>query len=229
MLHAVLSHGTNWATIAASHTPKRATLALKNRYSTLRLRNHNTRGRLDSTASKSSSSPSNLPTGDKPSIQNSNEKGNASLADGAAEDEEADDDDENEDDGGDEDEYECSPSSMLCPKLQPTHISSPPPFPSTSSESDLWTSFNESNDLLVFPPEGFGTQDPGAEHWMNDAFSVNDAGGPSLNPNPKEGQAVYAGQTFSDNIQNAGGKEMEFDMSFANGKLTSFHSYTRVY
>ncbi|GAB1321096.1 Myb-related protein B [Madurella fahalii] len=38
LLHAVLTHGTNWTRIAASHIPKRTTLALKNRYSTLRLR-----------------------------------------------------------------------------------------------------------------------------------------------------------------------------------------------
>ncbi|KAI1389676.1 uncharacterized protein F4822DRAFT_208311 [Hypoxylon trugodes] len=41
LLHAVLTHGTNWTTIAASHTPRRTTLALKNRYSTLRLRHEN--------------------------------------------------------------------------------------------------------------------------------------------------------------------------------------------
>ena len=41
LLHAVLTNGTNWATIAASHIPKRTTLALKNRYSTLGLWNQN--------------------------------------------------------------------------------------------------------------------------------------------------------------------------------------------
>ncbi|KXX81397.1 Myb-related protein B [Madurella mycetomatis] len=38
LLRSVLTHGTNWTKIAASHVPKRTTLALKNRYSTLRLR-----------------------------------------------------------------------------------------------------------------------------------------------------------------------------------------------
>lgn len=37
----MLTHGTNWSTIAASHVPKRTTLALKNRFSTLRLRHEN--------------------------------------------------------------------------------------------------------------------------------------------------------------------------------------------
>ncbi|KAI0835830.1 hypothetical protein F5Y06DRAFT_299307 [Hypoxylon sp. FL0890] len=41
LLHAVLTHSTNWATIAASHIPPRTRLALKNRYSTLRLRHEN--------------------------------------------------------------------------------------------------------------------------------------------------------------------------------------------
>lgn len=41
MLHAVLTHGRNWATIASTHKPNRTTLALKNRYSTLRLKHDN--------------------------------------------------------------------------------------------------------------------------------------------------------------------------------------------
>ncbi|KZL80407.1 dna-binding protein [Colletotrichum incanum] len=41
LLHEVLTYGTNWATIAGFHSPIRTTLALKNRYSTLRLRNEN--------------------------------------------------------------------------------------------------------------------------------------------------------------------------------------------
>ncbi|KAF2202640.1 hypothetical protein GQ43DRAFT_354785, partial [Delitschia confertaspora ATCC 74209] len=32
LLHEVLTHGTNWATISTSHCPKRTTLILKNRY-----------------------------------------------------------------------------------------------------------------------------------------------------------------------------------------------------
>lgn len=36
LLQSVLTHGTNWTTIAASHKPSRTTLALKNRYSALR-------------------------------------------------------------------------------------------------------------------------------------------------------------------------------------------------
>ena len=52
LLHAVLSHGTNWTTISALHTPKRTTLALKNRYSALRLRNENSKKAKDTTSGK---------------------------------------------------------------------------------------------------------------------------------------------------------------------------------
>ena len=38
----MLSHGTNWSNIAASHVPQRTRLALKNRYSKLRLKHQNT-------------------------------------------------------------------------------------------------------------------------------------------------------------------------------------------
>lgn len=41
MLHEVLTYGTKWAQIASCHNPARTTLALKNRYSTLRLKNEN--------------------------------------------------------------------------------------------------------------------------------------------------------------------------------------------
>lgn len=41
MLHEVLTHGTKWAHISSCHNPARTTLALKNRYSTLRLKNEN--------------------------------------------------------------------------------------------------------------------------------------------------------------------------------------------
>ncbi|EPE27468.1 Homeo [Glarea lozoyensis ATCC 20868] len=52
LLHAVLSHGTNWTTISLSHPQKRTTLALKNRYSALRLRNENSKKAKDATRGK---------------------------------------------------------------------------------------------------------------------------------------------------------------------------------
>lgn len=47
LLHAVLTYGTNWATIAFSHRPSRTTLALRNRYSTLRLQNNNDKNKAN--------------------------------------------------------------------------------------------------------------------------------------------------------------------------------------
>ncbi|KAJ3499096.1 hypothetical protein NLG97_g619 [Lecanicillium saksenae] len=45
LLHEVLTYSTNWTTISAFHVPRRTTLALKNRYSTLRLKHENKRKR----------------------------------------------------------------------------------------------------------------------------------------------------------------------------------------
>ncbi|KAI1452422.1 hypothetical protein F4805DRAFT_30213 [Annulohypoxylon moriforme] len=56
LLHAVLTHSTNWATIAASHVPPRTRLALKNRYSTLRLK-HENESKRESTIRKSVETP----------------------------------------------------------------------------------------------------------------------------------------------------------------------------
>ncbi|KAK4233882.1 hypothetical protein C8A03DRAFT_38371 [Achaetomium macrosporum] len=53
LLHEVLTHGTNWATIAISHTPKRTTLALKNRYSALRLCAQHSAKRMEAQGRKS--------------------------------------------------------------------------------------------------------------------------------------------------------------------------------
>ncbi|KAL2151681.1 hypothetical protein VTH82DRAFT_6779 [Thermothelomyces myriococcoides] len=53
LLHAVLTHGTNWTKIAATHVPRRTTLALKNRYSSLRLRHRNQTEQRNSTAGAS--------------------------------------------------------------------------------------------------------------------------------------------------------------------------------
>lgn len=57
LLHAVLTHGTNWATIASSHVPKRTTLALKNRYSTLRLWNENSSKKSKQQATRTPDTP----------------------------------------------------------------------------------------------------------------------------------------------------------------------------
>ncbi|KAI1407372.1 hypothetical protein F5Y13DRAFT_195435 [Hypoxylon sp. FL1857] len=60
LLHAVLTHSTNWATIAASHVPPRTRLALKNRYSTLRLRHENENKRDQNIKKSIENSPSSF-------------------------------------------------------------------------------------------------------------------------------------------------------------------------
>lgn len=52
LLREVLAHSTNWATIAGSHKPNRTTLALKNRYSTLRLKHDNRKKPSENIAKK---------------------------------------------------------------------------------------------------------------------------------------------------------------------------------
>lgn len=55
MLHQVHTYGTKWAYIASIHTPVRTTLALKNRYSTLRLKSENkNRSRQGSSSTEAS-------------------------------------------------------------------------------------------------------------------------------------------------------------------------------
>ncbi|KAL9602709.1 MAG: hypothetical protein Q9219_001699 [cf. Caloplaca sp. 3 TL-2023] len=114
LLHAVLSHGTNWTTIAASHGTRRTTLALKNRYSTLRMRHeHGHRSKRNSAENSSTgalATPKDTPvhfnTGMLRSQKSQDKKGY-----GSEDDEEDDEDDEDED--GDVDEGEDPTSSQI--------------------------------------------------------------------------------------------------------------------
>ncbi|KAI1676370.1 DNA-binding protein eta2 [Pyrenophora tritici-repentis] len=119
LLHEVLTHGTNWATIAGFHIPNRTTLALKNRYSTLRLKNENRKKARygESEANKKSQSEGvntnalqttqweardlTNPKAPKESSQsNSNKNGGSNNND------EEDDDDDDDDDDYCEEDYE---------------------------------------------------------------------------------------------------------------------------
>ncbi|CZT12187.1 uncharacterized protein RAG0_16107 [Rhynchosporium agropyri] len=73
LLHAVLSNGTNWTTIASMHPQKRTTLALKNRYSALRLRNENSKKAHNNTCGRMLKSPP--ATEDSPRTTRSQEQG----------------------------------------------------------------------------------------------------------------------------------------------------------
>ncbi|KIN05198.1 hypothetical protein OIDMADRAFT_177482 [Oidiodendron maius Zn] len=100
LLHAILTHGTNWTTIAASHTPARTTLAVRNRYSTLRLKNanvnrHRANGEeVDKAVSKDTGSSNDI-----------NGIFQAQGWDGAEGTSESDDEDDGDD--GDEDDEDC--------------------------------------------------------------------------------------------------------------------------
>ncbi|KAH7313946.1 hypothetical protein B0I35DRAFT_436150 [Stachybotrys elegans] len=62
LLHAVLTHGTNWKTIAGHHVPKRNTLALKNRYSTLRSRHKNAKTITTTNSEQANNPDTNMST-----------------------------------------------------------------------------------------------------------------------------------------------------------------------
>ncbi|KAI0896157.1 hypothetical protein F4806DRAFT_52728 [Annulohypoxylon nitens] len=114
LLHAVLTHSTNWATIASSHVPPRTRLALKNRYSTLRLKHENENKRESNAKKSAETSVSNFEadTGSSkrdikwsPSIQIQQGGGSDPVDILIESDEEEDDDDEdddNEEDDGDD-------------------------------------------------------------------------------------------------------------------------------
>lgn len=122
LLHAVLTHGTNWATIAHSHRPNRTTLALRNRYSTLRLQNNNTRSKANTEttekATKTASSTSQTTMGNSlketdwnmeasrcptwnggDMVNQSSDEDDGDEDDGDEDEEDDNEDNENEDDG----------------------------------------------------------------------------------------------------------------------------------
>ncbi|KAI2465134.1 hypothetical protein F4781DRAFT_410593 [Annulohypoxylon bovei var. microspora] len=114
LLHAVLTHSTNWATIAASHVPLRTRLALKNRYSTLRLK-HENENKRDSVVLKSVETPPSIfepPIGTSKRDIKWNSSAQTHQGRGSdpvdilieSDDEEDDDDDDEENDEDDDDE-----------------------------------------------------------------------------------------------------------------------------
>lgn len=117
LLHEILTHGTNWATIAVGHTPKRTTLALKNRYSMLRLWTQNSAKRKrtaskDMTAAAPLGADTILVASPAPVRHDARQRPKqSSLAADKTVDMEEDDDDDGTDSGssGNEDEYDDGP------------------------------------------------------------------------------------------------------------------------
>lgn len=95
LLHAVLTHGRNWATIASTHKPNRTTLALKNRYSTLRLKYDN-KNKANGKVTKATQSMNVAPGEDM------------DEGEGARSSDENDEDEDRDMDSDDSNEYEAS-------------------------------------------------------------------------------------------------------------------------
>ena len=174
MLHAVLSYGTNWSTIAASHTPQRTTLALKNRYSKLRLRHQNSSsGRESSSAKAPPLPPTEVENRIKPknNIQEEGINGN-----GDAEDEEGDEDDEDEEEEGDVDKDDDGRStrspSAIKSSLGPHELSArkagPHDKPNMGKMVDIWAGYTRA--LPSKSQASYGTPKTTAEQWMDGAM-----------------------------------------------------------
>lgn len=96
LLHEVLTNGTKWAQIASYHTPTRTTLALKNRYSTLRVKNENRSRKRQSHPSPSSGhatlqsihAQASLRNSEGVSVSNSSDNSESMRSDDAEEEEE---------------------------------------------------------------------------------------------------------------------------------------------
>lgn len=99
LLHAVLTHGTNWTQIATTHIPTRTTLALKNRFFTLRHRHQSTDTQKDT---RHGSALAHSPTTEQSAVRFSVEdpRGIAEPG-GTTEASDADDSDQSNDEDGD--------------------------------------------------------------------------------------------------------------------------------
>ena len=184
----MLTHGTNWTTIAASHAPKRTTLALKNRYSTLRLRHENANKSKENTAGKAvGASPSSsegaratskmaMSTNQKVGGyvgQSSDDSDEEAQEDEEDEEDEDGEDDENEDgdeENGDDDDDDGEASRIQVmsnsDKTDASTITSHTKDPNTAT-SGAWSGFTERSGL--FTPSSFhpGTSPISTENWPN--------------------------------------------------------------
>ena len=151
----MLTHGTNWTTIASSHTPKRTTLALKNHYSALRLRHRNKNGtRGSSEDGQSSHELPSLASGRKGWGKTS--RGTGEYEDNRierheieggddedGEDKDIDDDDDEDDDDEEDETFNAYPLAESSRMLQPppndaAHMASNPGT-STMATTDTWS------------------------------------------------------------------------------------------
>ncbi|KAE8551342.1 hypothetical protein TMatcc_001286 [Talaromyces marneffei ATCC 18224] len=214
LLHAVLSHGTTWSTIATSHTPKRTTLALKNRYYALRLRHQNAGNHKEPVSAKAPSSPS-IKVASR--IKSKNGQDDRSNGNGDTEDEEGDEEvDEDgehreEDDGNEEEEGNWAmveygdsifPLIPNCTSLIPHDLSANKAASSSSPNTveipEMWTGYTGAPKESIY-------------QWMNAAMNDQTMymnADTQLYPGER---VLYANQDTSGLDMNADTMNIDFD------------------
>lgn len=218
LLHAVLSHGTNWTTISGLHTPKRTTLALKNRYSALRLRNENSKKAKDAADEKmpepsSGTEDSAMTTSNKEQEMNQKapDTGHWNTRRGA----DAEEEDENEDgwdeededvqDGGDDDcELPYVPPTTDCKeaKSDAHDTQMKDPFEASLGSAINFTTSNDYG-LINHSPSHHDITHLCTEAWMNDTSYLT----PSESKYSLDHTSLNLGSEYNDNgaIQGEGG------------------------
>ena len=219
LLHAVLSHGTNWTTIAATHAPKRTTLALKNHYSALRLKHKNRETRKDSRIQKrqlsgSHGRPLSL-TSTRQYDKTQNDLQKLNFENEAIEDEEGDDGEDNSSDNEDGDEGdEVNNDNLLVASLR-THENKTDDK-SQDSTGGISESYSKQNLTTTSTWAGFSEtcthfQTNTSENLLPPGSSIgppelvmNNATNPLnyLNTSSLEPTTIYAGEPFFGTIQN---------------------------
>ncbi|MCJ1386380.1 hypothetical protein MMC17_009506 [Xylographa soralifera] len=240
LLHAVLSYGTNWTTIAASHSPKRTTLALKNRYSTIRLRHKNHETRKVSAGIKSSSSESRTGSIKKKkgkTIKGSEEYNNkgAEEDEEEVEDEDDDGDDDDDDDNDDTEDDDDDSHSLSNATTMADASTTRPKFPNEcatiadgngkpiSTASGSWAGFNKSSNLFSTNFFQAGTGNPLEEHLINETPDQLTY----LNPLYSNATPLNSREPFFDTMQDTSGMNTGTPFPFY-GKLGLSLSTTNI-
>ena len=184
----MLTHGTNWSTIAASHVPKRTTLALKNRYSTLRLRHENgsksnvsTSRRTHQASISGSQAGTGVPRKAARTIKNAGKRTIDMVdEDGDEENDEAEDEDEEDDDLSEEYEIEhndmsqnfSAPVTPNSNQASANALGNLPKDPNMMTSS-AWPGFAGPSD--PFSPKSLHHEiaSAPAENWTKDIISEN--------------------------------------------------------
>jgi len=217
LLHAVLSYGTNWSTIAASHTPQRTTLALKNRYSKLRSGYHNTSSCKESTLAKASSSPSTRVA----SKTNTKECIPEERFEGDAEDDEGDEEggeyyEEEEEEGDADNEYGHSTLSASRPTLGyrnlPVIKAAPHDKPNMAKTSEMRNWYTGA--LLSNIPASYEMPKSSAEQWIEGIIDHTIYPGEGFLNVTQDGSGVAANMSFAGHGRSRVVQESRISLTF---------------